>query len=712
MGHHKTNDFLRLLCSNVGLLRWRSLVYFITLMAACFFLPTMVINAQYSMSEKALMIVKTAEKYHYNPRPIDDNFSALVFEEFIGQLDPDGTIFTKDEIDQLASYKYKLDEEILNNKYDFVSEVTILYSKKLLFIDSLVNSFTIQELDLLREDTLFFSKDEIYLNYEQLIKKWKGLIKIQVLSSYLSGFTAEQDPQQPHPEIMSGIIERIVKRESCAITSITNYPGGVKELVGSKFLKAISFAFDPHTAYFTLVEEQQFLSSISTEVYSFGLEIYRNDFGEIEIYGIVPGSPAWNSNACNEGDVILEISTLEEASYDLNCLSMAEVINFMYSDEIEEACFTLRKKNKIEVLVTLHKDQINVEENVIKSFILEGDHKVGYIYLPSFYAQMDGTPYSPNGCANDVAKELIKLKKEGIQGLIIDIRNNGGGSMLEAIQMAGIFINYGTLCILHVRGDDPVTIKDINRGTIYDDPLLILQNKFSASASELLAATLQDHNRAIIVGSPSFGKSTGQEILPIDSYQNQFSANSNTEGYLKLTRSTFYRVSGKSHQKEGVIPDIILPDIFDHIELGEGTFNSALDPSFIQKKTYYYPLPPLPIEDLRTGSEQRVKNDSIFHSINEMGTYLSEVSDQYSIPLAYDSFKEFYFSEPFFQVDLELFKSDEELFLVNNPSYISGMSDLKEVDKEINEDIMVTISSDVYINESYKIINGLINLTK
>ena len=713
MGQHKTNEFLRSLDGIVVFMKRQSFIHFMIVVAILSFSFPNQCNAQSSsICDKALMIVKTAEKYHYNPRPADDNFSALVFDEFIGLLDPGGTLFARDEIDQLVSFKYTLDEEILNKKCDFVNEVTKLYNRKLLFVDSLINSINAQDLDFNRQDTLTYCKDEIYVGHMQLIERWSGIIKLQVLSSYLSGFEAEQDPQKPSPRNYAGILEGIIKRESCAIESKINYAGGIEEYVGSKFLKAISFAFDPHTVYYTPVEEQEFLTSISTETYSYGIEIYRNDLGEIEIYGIVPGSPAWSSNACNEGDVILDISTPGDISRELNCLSLEEVINFMYSDEIDEASFTIRKKNKREVSVTLHKDQINVEENVIKSFILEGDRKVGYIYLPSFYAQMDGIFYSPNGCANDVAKELIKLKKEGIQGLIIDIRNNGGGSMLEAIQMAGIFINYGALCIFHSRDKDPVTIKDINRGTIYDDPLLILQNTFSASASELLAATLQDHNRAIIVGSNSFGKSTAQEILPIDAYKYPFITNGTSEGYLKLTGSTFYRVNGNSHQKVGIIPDISLPDLFDHFELGEGMFASALNPSTIKKKTYYYPLPPLPIKELRSNSEHRVNNDSIFQAISEMGISLSEMQDKYSIPLEYDSFKEFYFSNQLYWEDEEFFQSEDELFLVSNPSYISGMSDLKDAEKEINENTMINIKSDVYINESYQIINDLITLTK
>ena len=713
MRHNKASDFLKSLNSHVAFLRLRSINHIMILLALLSLsFPNQIIAQSLTTCEKALLIIKTAEIYHYNPRIIDDKFSELVFDEFVSLLDPEGTIFTIDEITRLESSKYTLDEDILNNKCDFVIETGKLYHNKLLWLDSLINTIKVQGLDFNRQDTLHFSKEEIYVDNKQLIERWNGIIKIQVLSSYLSGFEAEQDPPMPSPEKIADILESIIMRESCSIKSKTESFGGIEEYIGSKFLKAISFAFDPHTEYFTPIEEQEFLRSLSTDTYSFGLEIYKNNLGEIEVYGIAPGSPAWNSNACNEGDVILDIYSEEATSYELNCLSMSEVISFMYSDEIDEASFTLRKKNKREVTVTLHKEQIEVEENVIKSFILQGDRKIGYIYLPSFYSKMDYITYTPNGCSNDMAKELIKLKKEGIQGLIIDIRNNGGGSMLEAIQMAGIFINYGALAILHTRGEEPVTLKDLNRGTVYDGPLVILQNSYSASASELLSATLQDHNRAIVVGGPSFGKSTGQEILPLNANMDRFTLNGTSEGYLKITGSTFFRVTGESHQKEGIIPDIKLPDLFDHFESGERIFSSALDHTSIQKKTYYYPLTPLPINELQTNSENRIKNDSPFNTINEMGISLGEILKQYSIPLAYDLFKEYYFSIQLFQNYEEIPQSDGELFLVKNPSYMTGISDFKDSDKEINEDVMVNIGGDVYIKESYQIINDLITLIK
>lgn len=661
--------------------------------------------------QSAFELVKTAEKYHYDPRPVDDKFSELVFSEFIKLLDPYGLIFTSNEVGQLEISKIKIDEEILNQECSFVKDVTELYKSKLSFIDSLVNGFQDKEFDFNRIDTLIIKKQDVYVPNEQFIEKWKKWVKYQFLSSYLLSTDSMNALLKLSPDRMAKIQEEVLIRERCRIKTKMNYTGGIEQYVGSKFLKAVSFAFDPHTNYFTSGEKNALENMLSKGTFSYGFELSRNELGEIEIYQITPGSPAWNSNAINEGDVILDVKTNKGIAKDFNCLSMREAINFIASDENDEASFHIRKENGKEFFVMLNKEKISVKENIIKSFILEGEQKIGYIYLPSFYINVDDLAYIPNGCANDVAKELIVLQREGINGLIIDLRNNGGGSMLEAIRLAGIFINYGALGIIHSREEDPITIKDIDRGTIYYDPMVILINSFSASASELFAAAMQDHNRAIIAGTNSFGKSTAQEVLSNDAYKYDQSRKmkASSEGYLKLTLSMFYRVTGKSLQMEGVIPDIKLPDIYDHVDVGESTYKSALATSTIEKKTYYFPFDPFPIKELQHRSELRVNSDSAFILIKDMSLKLSKHQSQYAVPLKYESFKEFYDSTNFEEID-EI-ETNKAVFSVKNPSYIEAIINMTGSKNMINENAMLDIKKDIYINETFQVINDLIELS-
>jgi len=669
--------------------------------------------SQSSTCKKALMIIKTAEKYHYEPKAIDDNFSKLVFNEFMDFLDPKKLYFTKEEVTELEAFKNSIDDEILEQNCSFIEKITSLYAKKHSFADSLINTFKTRKFNFSQNETITFKEKEEFVCHDELVEKWRKLVKIEILYTYFNSEEEGENLEKLSPEKLAKIQKQIIDGESCMIKSETNHSGGIEEYVGSQFLQAIAYTFDPHTSYFTPAKENNFSRRLSKESLSFGLEVGNNDLGEIEIHGIMPGSSAWNSGKLNEGDIILKVETSKGEIKDFNCLSTEEVIYFMAAADIKEATFFIRKMNGEEISLMLKKGRIDVQDNVIESFILEGEKKIGYIYLPSFYSQMDNVDYLPNGCANDVAKELLKLKREGINGLILDLRNNGGGSMLEAIRMAGIFIDYGAISIIHTRDEKPVTLKDIDRGTIYNDPLIVLINEFSASASELFAAAMQDHNRGLLVGARSYGKSTAQEIVPIDAYnyENQTNLKKDPDGYLKLTKSKFYRVTGKSHQKEGVIPDITLPSIYDKIEIGEASNPSALSQTSIEKKTYYYPKDSLPVAELRNLSEIRVKADLAFSAIEKRSVELAEEEDEITISLNLKVFRDYYFSDEE-EENEELRTEKNTFFTVKNPSYMKGISSINDSGEEVNKYIMLDIENSNYIKEAYNIIFDLLNSYK
>lgn len=672
------------------------------------------VNAQTTTCQKANMLIKTAEKYHYAPRALDDNFSELVFNQFIDLLDKEGIFFNIENIKSLEKYKNTIDDDIINSNCNFISEVARIYNQRLNAVDSLIKLFEKQKFDFTKNDSLILKQDNNFVNEKDFSHKWKNIIKYQILSSYLAEYDTLEDVKYPTNEIIGSIKDKVINKEKCRIKSKQNYSAGIEQYIGSIFLKSVAFAFDPHTVYFSPSEENEFSSLLSKESYSYGFDIYRNDLGEIEIYQIVPGSPAWNSNALNEGDVILSVDNSSvEKSFD--CLDIEEVIQYLSSTEIDETTFKIRKKNKTVIQIKLKKEKIEVEENIIQSFILEGNKKVGYIYLPSFYTQINEHIYdNSKGCANDIAKEILKLKSDGIEGLIFDLRNNGGGSMIEALQLAGIFVNFGALGIIHTRNEDPTSLKDINRGTIYDDKVVILINSYSASASELFAAAMQDYNRAIIVGAKSFGKSTAQNVLPLDAYKydNIAEMKDCSDGYLKFTNGKFYRVTGKSHQKEGIIPDIIFPSVYDELNFGEKMYKSALDVSTIDKKTYYYPLPVIPITDLKIKSEERIKNDSSFIYIKKAGKEILKNQKRLSIPLKFEAYKNFQSTFSYYELFDHIQIKNDSLFIVENPSYIRGISSADNSEEEINKYVMDQINRDPFIKEAYNILKDYIDITK
>jgi carboxyl-terminal processing protease len=483
-----------------------------------------------------------------------------------------------------------------------------------------------------------------------------------------------------------------------------NQKEGLEEYVGNSFLKAVAAAFDPHTEFFTVNEEQAFNDMLSKETKSFGFYFNNNDMGEIEIVMIVPGSSAWNSNLLNEGDVILSVKN-NIGTKDFACINYDEAYMFLSSENMNSAEFFVRKKNGKEISVVLGKEEIDVQENAIKSFLLQGSEKIAYIYLPSFYTQAGTGGTIQKGCADDMAKEIIKLKAESISGLILDLRDNGGGSMMEAILLAGLFIDYGPVSIVQMRDEAPFTLKDSNRGVIWSGPMIVMINHFSASASELFAAAMQDLNRAVIVGSNSFGKATTQEIIPPDAYKygTLESYTGNPVAFLKLTRGAFYGVTGESRQKKGVLPDILLPELNDRIKPGESIYESALDPGIIEKKIYYNALAPLPIVQLNDQSQKRLNSDSAYSKVRELSRLLYDELNTYTVPLNIDAFFEFYAKA----VNYEL-PAGNAPFSVQKPRYIKTLNSIENSNKLSEENSLKEIPKDIYIDEAYQILIDLI----
>jgi carboxyl-terminal processing protease len=683
------------------------------LFRALFFFP-LFINCYHSDSQnsayynQAYNIVKTAEKFHYNPRPVDDKFADLVFNGFIDALDPYAMYFTAADRKKMEGLKHGIDNEILSQNGTFIHLVLSVYTEKLLFVDSLINTFGNRQFNFTISDSIVFKKDDICKNRTELIQKWEKLTKMQILVGTFAGDTAKGHYEKPSQEKLNEYKEKAVNRQKCRIRSKLSQKEGLEEFVGTGFLKAVASAFDPHTEYFSVNEEKAFNEMLSKESKSFGLYFNNNDLGEIEIVMIVPGGPAWNSNVINEGDVILSVKN-NNITKDFGCINYDEAYMFLSSDEMITAEFFVRKKNGKEISIELAKEEINVQENAIKSFLLHGTEKIAYIYLPSFYTQAATTGTIQKGCADDMAKEIIKLKSEGISGLILDLRDNGGGSMMEAILLAGLFIDFGPVSIVQMRDEAPFTLKDSNRGVIWSGPMVVMINHFSASASELFAAAMQDLNRAVIVGSNSFGKATTQEIIPTDAYK--YGSIENYTGdpvaFLKLTRGAFYGVNGESRQKRGVLPDILLPELNDRIIPGESIYESALDPGIIEKKTYYNALAPLPILQLNQQTQNRLNADSAYSKVRELNRLLFNENNSYTVPLNIDAFFEFYSKAVNYEIPV-----GKAPFSVQKPGYMKTLSSIENSNKFSEENRLKEIPEDIYIKETYKILIDLINYNK
>ena len=341
----------------------------------------------------------------------------------------------------------------------------------------------------------------------------------------------------------------------------------------------------------------------------------------VEITRLKPGSPAYKSGQIHEGDQILALQWEGNEEVDISDGSAEEVNAFISGEHEKSLTLTLKKSDGTIRKVTLQREKTDLDDDNsrVRSVILKGDHRVGFISLPAFYTDWNGEEGGNNGCADDVAKEIIKLKKENIEGLILDLRYNGGGSMLEAIALAGIFIDAGPVGMTRDKEGKIYTMKDINRGSVYDGPLILLINGFTASASEMLAGTLQDYHRALVLGSPSFGKATAQIVLPLDTLfdEKHLERMKTADNFLKITIDRLFRVNGSSAQQTGVIPDISLPDFSEIQSEREKTLPFSLQNVSIDPNKYYHPYPSISVDPLKAFSKSYTDTSQFFISFNK-----------------------------------------------------------------------------------------------
>lgn len=392
------------------------------------------------------------------------------------------------------------------------------------------------------------------------------------------------------------------------------------------YLNAIANAYDPHSSYFSFSQNKEFEQELSSEREIFGVNYFKNIKGEIEVNQIVPGSSAWILGQVHVGDVIRKIKFGDGKTFDLQGKTRYQLHKMFEENASDRVSLTVENANEGIRTVELFKTRVYSDDDIIKSALLNGASKIGYISLPDFYTSWNDD--SKLGCANDLAKTLIKLKAENIEGVILDLRDNGGGSLKEAIDLTGIFIDYGPILVVKDTSDKAYTYKDFNKGAIYNGPLIILVNESSASASEVVAGALQDYNRAVIVGQPSFGKATGQSIFPIaPEYLLDDSDKSAEWGFVKITEMGLYRIDLSTNQFNGVSPDIYLEVPVAYDPFREEDYPTAIHLDTIAKKMYYTPNPKIDLTSIAKTSKIRQENSKEFVDLKVVVAQLDALSE-------------------------------------------------------------------------------------
>ena len=662
-------------------------------------------------AKDAFVITRMAAKFHVQPRAIDDAFSADVYTALLNEIDDDKLFFTTEDIKALSAYQFSIDDEIKGKQTRFLQTLIAIYKKRLLQADTMVTSIAKASFVFSLPEKFTVAEDTSYpVNEAAMRKKLYKVLKFSVLDEIEDlGYSLPLSPKQQKKltdSVEPATRQKMQKYFKRRINAMLQSPGGIEQSVSEEYCNAIAKCFDPHTEYFPPTEKENFESELGQKAMAFGFSLDVDKDDNVVINELKPGSPAFKSGQLNKGDKILSIQWEGKEPIDVSAASMREIGAALGASNHDNAKLKIKKTDGSIKEITLWKEMLedDDDEGNVKSYLLKGSKTIGYISLPAFYEDWENNS-GVNGCANDVAKEIMKLKKENIEGLIINLRYNGGGSLSEAIGLIGLFIDAGPVGQYKTKDPKVITLKDGNRGTIYDGPLIILVNGYSASASEIVAGTLQDYNRAVIVGSPTFGKATGQVVLPMDTTINLESDNIReikADSYLKITDFQLFRITGKTAQGSGVIPDILLPDALEVSGERESDNKLAIKLKEIDANKYYKPLAVLEIAALKTVAQNKVSGISYFKLLKEyIATAKSNNAKQdISLTLQTSSKKE--------ADELPSLASAKEAtaaYKAENNSFdkqkLSTNSSMKEMDlqskKELEQDPYITIAYELAI---------------
>ena len=510
---------------------------------------------------------------HYEPKEVDDSLSLKVYNNLISQLDRNKHFFTEEDLDQLAVHKYSIDDQIKAGRFDFFDQTWNVLNKRIDLLQPYINSelekpytYTTNE-----EYVLMDEPDKFLPNQPALLEDWKRWLKFQSLerlSRKMESQKKMKDSASANKIKPYDTLELAARNETKKF-----YADWFKRLKKmdrrdqiAMYANAISEVYDPHTEYFPPEDKDNFDIGMTGKLEGIGATLTERD-GYIKVERIVPGSASYRQGELKAGDLILKVAQGPAEPVDVVDMKLDDAIQLIRGKKGTEVRLTVKKPDgKIQV-IPIVREVVVIEDTYARSAVVKWQGiSIGMIQLPSFYADFS-TRGRGRHSSEDVRLEIEKLKEAGVKGIVLDLRNNGGGSLQDAIDMGGLFIPQGP--IVQVKDARGVEVySDKNTEVNYSGPLVVLVNTYSASASEILAAAMQDYGRAIIIGTKStFGKGTVQTFVPLEGGVTEVFPRG--YGQLKVTIQKFYRINGGTTQLMGVVPDVILPDLYDGIEQGE-----------------------------------------------------------------------------------------------------------------------------------------------
>ncbi|HKK80218.1 MAG TPA: S41 family peptidase, partial [Phaeodactylibacter sp.] len=531
----------------------------------------------FDSQEKEAVLMKTVlsgfDQLHYQPKEIDDTFSEQVFDFYLDQIDAGRRFLTQEDIAELEPYRKQIDDQAEAGQFQFFNRSVELLDASLDKTQGYYRELLQQPFDYEKEETIELDgeKRPFPANDAELKDFWRKYLKYETVERIVSKTKRENKKEEDEERLNDEEIEKEARED--VLEFLDDWYDRMGKLKRedrlSVYLNTFTHIFDPHSEYYKPIDKENFNIRFSGRLEGIGASL-RTEGDYTKVVRVVVGGPAWKQKELEENDVILKVTQEgEEEGKDITGMTINDVVQLIRGDKGTEVTLTVKKIDGTVKDITITRDVVILEEQFAKSLILDGKEgdRVGYILLPSFYADFQNN--DGRFCSKDVAAEIEKLKAQNVDGIILDLRYNGGGSLRDVVKMTGLFIEKGPVVQVKARGRDPEVLRDVDSRVQYDGQLIVMVNSYSASASEILAAALQDYDRALIVGSPStYGKGTVQRFINLDRTIRGFSE-VKPLGELKLTTQKFYRIDGGSTQLRGVTPDIVLPDNFYYIKTGE-----------------------------------------------------------------------------------------------------------------------------------------------
>jgi len=672
--------------------------------------------------EKILQIVgEYLKQGHFSPKDMNDDFSKKVYDRYFEELDPDKDIFLQSDLTSLNQYSTKIDDEIKGDApVQFFLEAGKVFNKRTEEAAAIYKDILSKPFDFTVNETVVTDPKKINFpaNDAERRDAWRKHLKYLALQRYVDlldsresnkgkdGFTVKTDAEL-EKEARSKVevaMDRTFERYKTKFDDDEKF---------SVFVNTVTAMMDPYTEYMLPLDKRYFDETLSGSFDGIGAQLGSED-GNIKIASILPGGPAQKSGQLDVGDVIVRIAQGSDTPVEVAGFTIEDAVKLIRGKKGTEVRLTLRKKDGTLKTVSLIRDKIVQDETFVRSAIVnQGSSKIGYVYLPEFYANFND-PTDPHRCAVDMANEIKKLKEAHVDGIVIDLRNNGGGSLNDVVQMAGLFVDRGPIVQVKSRGRSPELLKDNDDGVLWDGPLAVMVNEFSASASEIFAAAMQDYGRAVIIGSTStYGKGSVQRSYGLD--PNDFMSQTSDLGSLKLTLQKFYRISGGSTQLKGVVPDIVVPDYYEYLKMRERDNWNALPYDEISKANYNMWQPGFNYQTVEQLANTRIANDSVFKLIKKETAILAKQDDK-EYPLEINQFRKDQ------KITRDAVKRIESLVKTDKAMQVSFLPQDKDryesADKDKTERYkqwLSNISKDIYVDQAVKVINDMVtqqNLAK